>query len=257
MIEPKVAETWPQFLSQVRDARRELGQSDVIWYRGHPSPEYTLLPSLFRYPGGAKKEKELFREYERWSALLHDERTNDWDILVDMQHYGIPTRLLDWTDVLGIAIAFALFDSTSDSLPSAVYMLNPKGLNDLSGPREIKRPGKDTNFSYKSIYWEGQPIKPAHPIAIDALMRNRRIAAQNGTFTVHGTNPKPLEHQAPDLIRKIILQPTAKSNAREFLEHANLNPYTIFPDPVGMAQHLRRKYFSPPAVEAVPPPKAS
>jgi hypothetical protein len=170
-----------------------------------------------------------------------------------MQHYGVPTRLLDWTDVLGIAIAFALFDSTTDKQPSAIYLLNPKSLNDLSGPREIKRPGKDSNFSYKSIYWEGQPIKPSRPIAIDALMRNRRMAAQNGTFTVHGTDTKPLEDQAPESIRKIILQPTVKGNAREFLEHANLNPYTIFPDPVGMAQHLRRKYFSPLAAELVPP----
>jgi hypothetical protein len=42
MNDPRVADTWQQFLSQVRDARRELGASDVIWYRGHPSPDYTL-----------------------------------------------------------------------------------------------------------------------------------------------------------------------------------------------------------------------
>lgn len=246
-MEEKTAVSWAQFLKLVRDAKRELGSPDLIWYRGHPSTEYTLLPSLFRYSTGVAKEQELFNEYERWAARLGNEALNDWDVLVDMQHYGIPTRLLDWTDVLGVAIAFALFDSTNDAQPSAIYLLNPTRLNDVSGPPEVKRPGKDPNFSYKSMYWKGLPIKPAQPVAIDAVMRNRRIAAQNGTFTVHGSDARPLEEQAADCVRRIILSPAAKPDAREFLEHANLNPYTIFPDHVGMAQHLRRKYFSPPA----------
>src|SRR3954470_4180404 len=158
MVDEKTAVSWAQFLRLVRDAKRELGAPDVIWYRGHPRVEYALLPSLFRYPTGPKKEQELFNEYERWSVRLGDEGTSDWDILVDMQHYGIPTRLLDWTDVLGIAIAFALFDSTNDAQPSALYLLNPSRLNDLSGPAEVKRPGKDPDFSYKSMYWKGRPI---------------------------------------------------------------------------------------------------
>lgn len=254
MTDAKTAVSWAQFLKLVRDAKRELGAPDTVWYRGHPSVEYTLIPSLLRFPGGAKKEQELFNEYERWSVRLGNDAPTDWDILIDMQHYGIPTRLLDWTDVLGIAIAFALFDSTNDAQPSAIYLLNPKRLNDLSGPPEVKRPGKDRDFSYKMMYWKGHPIKPAQPVAIDAVMRNRRIAAQNGTFTVHGSNEKPLEEQAPECVQKIVLGPAAKADAREFLEHANLNPYTIFPDHVGMAQHLRRKYFSPPPAAAAPAP---
>jgi hypothetical protein len=245
MAEVSTANSWPQFLKLVREGRKSLGNPNPVWYRGHPRAEYTLIPSLMRYPKGAKKEQDLFNEYQRWSAILHKDRTSDWDVLFDMQHYGIPTRLLDWTDVLGVSLAFALFDSTNDADPCAIYLLNPVHLNDLSGPPEVKRPAQDQSFSYKSIYWRGQPIKPTFPVAIDAVMRNVRIAAQNGAFTVHGSDARPLEEQAPDCVRKIILQPGAKVEAREFLEHANLNPYSIFPDPVGMAQHLRRKYFSP------------
>jgi hypothetical protein len=53
-------------------------------------------------------------------------RDSDWHYLFDMQHHYIPTRLLDWTTVLGVAIFFALLKDYGDS---AIFMLNPEALN--------------------------------------------------------------------------------------------------------------------------------
>lgn len=71
--------------------------------------DYQLVPSLLRHKQGVDKENVLFGEYERSARRFLERRTDDWELLVDMQHYGIPTRLLDWTGVLGIALAFALY----------------------------------------------------------------------------------------------------------------------------------------------------
>jgi hypothetical protein len=101
------ATSWADFLSQVRAAREDLGNPSVVWYRGHSRAYYKLVPSLLRNPIWAAKEQILFDEYERSASRLLDKRQNDWELLIDMQHYGIPTRLLDWTDVLGISLAFA------------------------------------------------------------------------------------------------------------------------------------------------------
>ena len=160
-----------------------------------------------------------------------------------MQHYGIPTRLLDWTDVLGIALAFALYDSRDDHEDSVMYVLDPLRLNKKSGLEEIKRVPIDTDFKYKSIYWQGKPIRASFPIAIDAPLQNDRIAAQSGSFTIHGSSLEPLEQQVPGCVQRIVLRSVVKPAAREFLDYANLNPFSIYPDIVGMARHIVRKHL--------------
>jgi len=158
-----------------------------------------------------------------------------------MQHYGIPTRLLDWTEVLGIAVAFALYDNADDDSDSALFILNPIALNKLNGANEVRRVPGDGAFNYKSIYWEGKPFAPQLPVAIDTKGHNERIRAQNGTFTVAGIERKPLEEIAPKVVRKVLIPAAVKPEAREFLEHANLNPFSIYPDIVGMARFIRRR----------------
>lgn len=237
------ANSWPEFLTRVRDVRAQLGNPFTVWYRGHSRATYLLTPSLLRHPAGIAKEQDLFNEYERSAARILDKRSNDWELLFDMQHYGIPTRLLDWTDVLGIAVAFALYDSRDDHEDSAIYVLDPLSLNKKSGLKEVKHALADREFKYKSIYWEGKPFAPAFPIAIDPPLQSGRMVAQNGTFTVHGASSDPLEQQAPACIRRIVLRSAAKPEAREFLDYANLNSFSIYPDIVGMARHIVRKHL--------------
>lgn len=160
-----------------------------------------------------------------------------------MQHYGIPTRLLDWTEVVGIAVAFALYDSREDSEDSAIYVLNPAALNKKSGPAIIRQAPADTAFDYKAVYWHGNPFTPNYPIAFKPLLQNDRLVAQRGTFTIHGSNPLPLDEQAPDCVRRVIITSAAKPGAREFLDYAALDPSRIYPDVVGMARHLVRKHL--------------
>lgn len=238
------ASTWAEFLGCVREAKSQLGHPAQVWYRGHSRASYLLSPSLLRHPQGLAKEQDLFNEYERSAARILDKRTNDWELLFDMQHYGIPTRLLDWTDVLGIAVAFALYDSRDDHEESAIYVLDPVALNKKSGLKEVKHALADREFRYKSIYWEGKPFAPSFPIAIDPPLQSGRMVAQNGTFTVHGANAEPLETQTAGCVRRIVLKPAAKPEAREFLDYANLNSFSIYPDIVGMARHIARKHLA-------------
>ena len=243
VAQPKPARSWAEFLEQIRAAREDLGKPDTVWYRGHSRANYKLTPSLLRNPQWLQKEKVLFHEYERSANQILDEQSSDWNLLINMQHYGIPTRLLDWTDILGVALAFALYDSLDDDEDSVVYVLDPIKLNSESGLREIKRVPNDRKFDYKACYWEGRPFKPAYPIAIDTPFKNNRIAAQKGSFTIHGANHAAIEDQAPASTRRILIPSAIKPAAREFLDYADLNPFSIYPDIVGMAQHIVRKHL--------------
>jgi hypothetical protein len=188
-----------------------------------------------------RKEKELFIEFQKTASRLFDKRSNDWEILFDMQHYWIPTRLLDWTTVMGVAIAFILHNKYDTSENSALYVLDPISLNRTSGRNEIINVPEDKGFEYKTIYWEHRPVQIEKPLAIRPGQQSDRIIAQKGVFTVHGTLDSGFENDASDCFKKIILPDSAKEEALDFLKWANLDEYTIYPDIVGMAHHIKRK----------------
>lgn len=233
---------WYEFLDEVRRAKHELGNPKNIWYRGHSNSMWALVPSLHRLPNGTAQEHNAFHEFERSAARLFKRRDNEWQTLFDMQHYGLPTRLLDWTEALGVATAFAILDSASSSVDAAIFVLDPTALNKASGITGIREIPSDA-FEYKKVYWDHVPFAATYPIAIDPTFQNNRMIAQRGTFTVHGTVASGLETQCPNVVRKVVLPAATRGEAAGFLEDANLNAYSIYPDIVGMARHLRKKCF--------------
>lgn len=232
---------WNDFLQSVKTAEAELGNPPEIWYRGHTDESWSLIPSLIRVTDWEKKELALLYEFKKTASRLFEKRNNDWEVLFDMQHYWIPTRLLDWTTVMGVAIAFILHNEYSDSKDSALYILDPTALNRLSGRDEIVNVPEDRTYNYNDIYLNKKPFIPEKPIAIRPSYQSDRIQAQKGVFTVHGMNVDGLEITADSCIKKVILPIKAKHEAKQFLKWANLDEYTIYPDIVGMARHITRK----------------
>lgn len=233
---------WYEFLENIRRARDELGNPKIIWYRGHSNGNWQLIPSLHRWEIGLEREQLLFEDFYRLSLLMSKKWENDWETLFDMQHYGIPTRLLDWTETLGVAVAFAVLDHHSSHGDLAVYVLDPIKLNRKCGIRKIKEI-PDKNFEYKAIYWHNEPFSAEYPIAIAPPFQNPRMLAQNGTFTIHGSNRIAIEDLVPDAVVKVPLPESTLDGAKEFIEYADLNPHKIYPDLLGIAEHLKRKHL--------------
>lgn len=235
------SKSWNDFLVNVKLARKELGNPDIVWFRGQWNSKNYLLPSLLRYKNGIEKEQLLFHTFRRFADKVFKTRESDWETLFDMQHYHIPTRLLDWTESFGVALYFATYynnlkNSTEDA---ALYILDPLKLNKISGKKTIlKIPREEKDFSYTKIYWDHDPFKATAPIAIEPIFKNDRIVAQRGTFTIHHDGIAPIEDTFPDAIKKITLKNEAIEAATEFLELANLNEYSVFPDLAGIAGHL-------------------
>ena len=88
-------------------------KKDQIWYRGESKSDYRLEPSAQRY-GSYRvngKDVEANSVFSAKSQMLHLKNTgklqNDIDWLSYMQHFGIPTRLLDWSTEFSVPMYFA------------------------------------------------------------------------------------------------------------------------------------------------------
>jgi hypothetical protein len=254
---------WTHFIAEIRDAEDQLNQAGPLWYRGHGIADYKLVPSLLRYRNGTAVEAQLLDEYVKnggpgFSADVFKAYNGDdvlkpapdpnWLNVFHMQHWGIPTRLLDWTESLPVAIAFAVLDrNDSDPSDAAIVILDPAALNAISlRKREIKSMF-DGGFEYVRLFLKSEPVPVVNPIAIapPRNYRNDRMSGQRATFTIHGTNAAPLDEQVPTVTRKVLLPPTLFDEARHFLQQTATGLTTIFPDPVGIARYIRRKYLEP------------
>ena len=109
-----------------------------VWFRGQANEEWTLTPKVFRGQYSAEKyyleETNLIHHVQRRMPEYHQTCRTVFDWLCHIQHYGVPTRLLDWSESILIALFHAVEDedkylSTKDG---AVYVLNGRKLNSVS-----------------------------------------------------------------------------------------------------------------------------
>ena len=231
---------WSNFLERVSSAKTDLGNPDTVWYRGHTNNQYYLLSSLLRYENGIEKEQYLFDTFKKFSNRIFERRRSDWETLFEMQHYGVPTRLLDWSETFGIALFFACGPYYRAGFDAALYLLNPVELNKQSGISDVYRiPDDEGEFDYKGVYWHKRPFAPQAPISVEPHFINDRMKAQRGMFTVDDDSIESIEERFPRAVRKVTLPSAAISDAQDFLNLANLNPLTVYPDQAGLSEYLR------------------
>lgn len=233
------------FLHSIDQARSELKCSrSGAFFRGHSDATHSLIPTLLRNRIDRDKEHNLYSECYARARRLMPENTNSWEFLSHMQHYGIPTRLLDWTESLASAIFFALGRTRSSP---CIWVTNGYLLNkEAEAAKQILVPGIDPFPDYFDCFvlHDDQGRKPwpfSLPVFLDIPWASDRIAAQRGYFTFH-TESTSLEVAAPKCVRKVEIPEAAIPGALSFLEHACVNEYTIFPDLEGLARHLKKVY---------------
>jgi len=253
------------FVSIIEDLRKTQGGD--LWFRGCSSADYKLLPSLYRHRTKTKiaelalLEKQLITRFRQRSIPFRTATlTDEWDCLFFMQHFRVPTRLLDWTENPFMAMFFAIADAHFSvtargklrfDKPAAVWVLNPVAWNRQSLSHQsfeggILSPDDDALKGYKpGPSFAGMNN---HPVGLYGAHNSSRIVAQRGVFTIFGQNTEPMErvykkHGFPkDSLVKLVFDRTALPELRRSVFNHGITESVVFPDLDGLAREIRRTF---------------
>ncbi|GAS85666.1 FRG domain-containing protein [Paenibacillus amylolyticus] len=235
---------WIEILNRVRQISDSNG--GFTWFRGMSSSDYKLNSGIFRgansYEDVLKNEITYYHVFKGMGHMEHGKE--DWDLLYVMQHHGVRTRLLDWSDSFAVALFFAYstWDQNSDA---AVWVLKPSKLNILNiGYNGLKIPGtrKESYLEYiRNTNYDTT-------VAIYPPKNSKRMVAQQGVFTLQGNGMVPLEEErngqllAKKFLEKIIIPKELASDIKMYLKLSGMNYYTLFPDLDGLAKFVNNDY---------------
>ena len=276
----KTASTMLQFVEwteQIADLFSPGGQAEIAWFRGANSDKHKLIPSLYRSQAGRDDEDsddELRGEFKRRGLPLVAERPprDDWEWYFLMQHYGAPTRLLDWTDSALVALYFAissfrLSNEETSSMKPAVWALNPWFLN-RKVDKELRKakekplpfdgpltPGVIVDRSraryleqYLGPIYKGRK-PPQYPISLDPTFIAQRMLVQHSHFTLHGSDSRGIDEMVEELglsdgLFRVVIKTDAEGIRlmRWRLATLGISETTIFPDLQGLGRELNLEY---------------
>ena len=245
-----------------------LDDNSIYFFRGHGNTKFNIEPSIYRNDTsirGVKEEDVLFKEGVRHCPSDFSDNMSTFEKLVKMQHYGLPTRLLDITTNPLVALYFAC-NASSDTdgevlvfkvLKSELKYYDSDAVSVVSNI--ARRPSDFSSVDFKSSLQETyllHEIRYEKPHFQDLInkndiesvfcvlpkLENPRIQKQAGAFFIYGVkgdNKKiaPLA-SAP---KRIIISSKGKKYILKELSALGINNATLFPDIDNILKTIKEK----------------
>lgn len=239
-------------LSELLQVVEEIGKDfkcniDEIWYRGVSQEKYKLVPGYYRDIVDKNHEESIIQDFlSNYRMYTNDICDNHLEIYSLMQHYGLPTRLLDWSKSALVACYFALSKIKRDDIEDhrIIWAMNPAELNKLSfgefGTLDLEIDLHKISKLKRNI---------AGVIAINPSFTNRRIITQKGHFTIHFSE-KPIEEyfigNSNDIVKiKINNDEMTAFKMRRQLYALGLKEDDIYQDLDSLSKRIIRERQSP------------
>lgn len=241
------------FVDMVTEITAE--QNYRVWYRGQSDYSWGLVPSIQRIKNlGEHNEQYTTTNFMIQTMRLNHNAPQQYDRaawLTLMQHYGLPTRLLDWSESPLVALYFAL--SRPCDADAAVWVLNPMKLNERVGYGAYVPPisygsltgdleGAFTDKADEKIQMQKR-IVACHGVGSDL-----RMYVQQSDFTVHSSTEQLdqilTSDESCDYLYKIRIPRAIKATLWNQLDIIGFHASTIYPDMEHIAEEQREVHLN-------------
>lgn len=278
-VELNIITSFGDFCNVIDDLEK---QNHTFFYRGHANITYQLLPSIMRQYEWKVHENDMYNELRMNCAKDFSSCKSHLDYLVEMQHYGLPTRLLDVTRNPLVALYFAC--ESEEDRTGEIIIFNVK--ND-----EIKYPGSDKvsilaslplmtwEYKVKLAEWiadskltnedfNKKAVKLLHEVKLEkpaftnniqkvdvgsvsfvlSEKKNDRIIKQDGAFIICGLfdeERNPIDRfrfWSNKKIQIMAVTPKGKRDIIKQLDRFSINKATLFPEIEAVANYIKQKY---------------
>jgi hypothetical protein len=227
-------------------------------FRGLSEETYPLETTLIRLQGPYRElERHLLRNFRKYAHRSVVQRDSVWHWLSVAQHYGLPTRLLDWTYSPFIAAHFATANIEKFDCDGVIWAVNYVKAHQLLPEKlrlQLELEGanvftvemlSESMESMDSLERLSRLSEKVILIFFEPPSIDDRIVNQFAFFSIMSDSESALDEwlrDHPEYWRKIVIPASIKWEIRDKLDQANVTERVLFPGLDGLSLWLRRQY---------------
>ena len=241
-------------------------------YRGLPNSNYHLVTSLRRNCKEKKNDIELaiLRNFVKYAALEDPAlKTSIWRQMIVGQHHGLPSRLLDWTYSVLIALHFATSGENLDDMSkndAVLWQIDILEMNKRLPKNYQTTLNNESAFlmtvdmmdsltrggnTYDILNRYDSDMGTASMVFLEPPSIDQRIIGQYSYFSII---PSRIENLQDDTgietfldetqnTVKYIISTDLKWRIRDMLDQMNINERILFPGLDGITSWMKRHYY--------------
>lgn len=221
----------------------EENQMGDKWFRGQADIDFALLPSVIRIAQVIRDQfgrrvkpypLKIFSTHGDKCVIpdgiylhtfinllkrknLYNESMSSIETLCLAQHYGVRTKLLDWTTDAIVALFFAL-DGREEGKSAGFYILDPAKFN------------KSSCLEKRVYNVQDVPTSEMFPVAFYGPKNDKRMCRQSGNFTIHGQIVWPIDYlyNAKEFLKRIEIPNSVCHDLQNILNGLGVTKKSIY-----------------------------